>query len=112
MTDRDILFKSLKGDKDNMTECAIKDIQGNGEFYSDDTVNDYEYLRGILKSEVDIEALRKILDETFKWTFEDILSMFDNKGQFNIDLINRDTGKSLGDGISLKEEFKKYLLKK
>ncbi len=112
MTDTELIFKYLKENKDHSTDFVIKALQGKAKYFDEDIVNDYNYLREVIKSEEDIKAYRKILDETFMWAFEDILSMFDKKDEFNIDFINRNTGDSLGEGISLKDEFKKYVTEK
>lgn len=111
-----IIFKRLKEIKDYWVQTSFEGLETNTDLMWSDYEDDYIHLQKTLVNNEDKQAYKNILDEVIKGVIHSILVMIDGgdelTDEFNIDLINADSKKSLKDNIALNEEFFSYLLDK
>lgn len=114
MNEQEILFKRLKGIKDYWVESSLKRLTSTDELVPSECDNEYDNLKKIIKTEDDIKAYKTIMNNSIEGVLHSILVMLDGgdelTDEFNIDLINGDSMKSLKENIALHEEFISYLL--
>ena len=109
-----VLFKTLKEIKDYWVQTSIDGLKFDADLIWSDFEDEYIYLQKILTSEKDIQAYRKILDEIIRGVIHSILVMIDGgdelTDEFNVDLIDYKTKKSLKYNNNLHELFFEYLI--
>ncbi|MDQ6418412.1 histidine kinase [Paenibacillus sp. LHD-117] len=113
MSKHDDLFKDLK---------QIRDTWANVDYLGPSAVipewseikEEYETLRNTIKNENEMDAFKKVLENTLTGVIHSVLVMIDGGTElaekFNIDLVVVETGESLRENIALHEEFIGYLL--
>ena len=114
MKEQQVLFKRLKGIKDYWVQTSVEGLEPDTDLIWSDYEDEYAHLQKSLLSDADKQAYQKVLDEALKGAIHSILVMLDGgdelTDEFNIDLINADSKKSLKEKIALHEEFFRYLL--
>jgi len=114
LKEQQILFKRLKAIKDYWVHTSVEGFKTDADLIWSDCGDEYANLQKILSTDENKQAYKKVLDEVVKGTIHSILVMLDGgdelTDEFNIDLINADSKKSLKDNIALNEEFFAYLL--
>jgi hypothetical protein len=112
--EHEVLFKNLKQIKDKGVESSIKRLNHESIMAPALIDEDYEVLRLALTTEEEKIAYKRIVNDLLETAIHSILVMFDGGTQltdeFNIDIINADTKKSLLEKVALHEEFIGYLL--
>lgn len=114
MNEQDVLFKRLKDIKDYWVNSSIKRLTSSEELVPSECDGEYDNLKALIKTEDDIKAYKRIMNNSIEGVIHSILVMLDGgdelTDEFNIDLINVDSMKSLKEDIALHEEFFSYLL--
>lgn len=114
LKEQQIFFKRLKEIKDYWVKTSVKGLESDTDLIWSDYEDEYVQLQGVLSNDEDKQAYEKVLDEAIKGAIHSILVMLDGgdelTDEFNIDLINADSRKSLKEKIALHEEFFGYLL--
>ncbi|MCW6086061.1 MULTISPECIES: histidine kinase [Clostridium] len=114
MDEQKILFERLKEIKDYWIHSSIKRLKDDKDLVLCECEEQYDILKRSLKTEESKDAYEKIMNNVIEGVIHSILVMFDGGDEltdnFNIDIINADTKKSLKEYIALNEEFFGYLL--
>lgn len=114
LKEQQILFKRLKEIKDDWVRTSVEGLETDTDLMWYDYEDDYVHLQKILVSNEDKQEYKNILDEAIKGAVHSILVMLDGgdelTDEFNIDLINTHSKKSLKNNIALHEEFFGYLI--
>jgi hypothetical protein len=109
-----LLLKNLKNIKDYWVDTAIKNIEPDADLIASDCEVEYKLLASKLTSANDLLAFRKVQNEIIEGVIHSICVMIDGGDELAddllIDLIERETKKSLQENIALHEEFTGYLL--
>lgn len=115
MDKQKLLFKELRSIKDYWTNTIAGHLNQNAEIPPwNELKHDYLLLQKKISTEEELDAFKKIINETIDGVIHSILVMIDGGSDladiFKLDLIDRETGESLTEKIASHEEFFSYLL--
>jgi len=114
MKEHEILFRRLKEMKDWWINASVEGLTEDNTLRWSNCEKEYLLLRTLISTKEEKKAYSKIIDELMIGLIHSILVMFDGgdelTDEFNIDVINADTQKSLLEKVALHEEFIGYLL--
>jgi hypothetical protein len=114
MKEQEVLFRVLKDIRDSTVDFSIRRLNNDPSLAPASIDKDYDMLRTVLKTEEQKDAYKRTSNDLVELCIHSILVMFDGgdelTDEFNIDIINADTKKSLLEKIALHEEFFGYLL--
>lgn len=108
---QELLFESLKGIKDTWVDLSVDSFNPESRIKWDDSNEAYKFLQEKLKSEDDLNAITVIQNELVETVIYRIMELIDGYGDLNypVDLIDKDTNKSLRDVGELHDGFMNYL---
>jgi hypothetical protein len=113
MKEQEVLFRVLKDIRDNTVNSSIRRLNNDSSLVPASIDRDYDTLRTVFKTEEQKDAYKRTNNYLVELCIHSILVMFDGgdelTDEFNIDIINADTKKSLLEKIALHEEFFGYL---
>ncbi|AKB32385.1 hypothetical protein MSSIH_1695 [Methanosarcina siciliae HI350] len=113
LKEHEVLFRRLKEIKDYWSDTALESLSEESDLSWSNCEKEYLFLRKAISTEEGKKAYSNTIDELMRGLIHSILVMFDGgdelTDEFNIDIINADTKKSLLEKISLHEEFIDYI---
>jgi hypothetical protein len=116
MDKQKLLFERLTEIKDYWAKTTSESLDDKADLMWSDVNDKYEILRAKLTSREEREAYQKVVDEVIKGVLHSILVMIDGGDELAdkllLNLIERDTSRSLSEQTALHEEFYSYLLEK
>lgn len=107
-----LFFKGLKQIKDTNVEIYSSYLHPNSRLNSTVLKSEYKHLQEKLSTDKDIEFFKKIQNEIVESAIYEIMELIDGYGRldFKIDIIDRETKKSLRENIELHDSFMTYLM--
>ncbi|QYR22716.1 histidine kinase [Paenibacillus sp. sptzw28] len=108
---QELLFESLKGIKDTWVDFSVNSFNPQSRITWADSNEAYKLLQEKLKSEDDLNAISIIQNELVEAVIYRIMELIDGYSdlKYSVDLIDKDTKKSLREVGELHDGFMNYL---
>lgn len=114
MENHTLLFENLKKIKDYWVTVSSDSLKPDANLIWSNQEDAFHVLQNKLVDSDDIEAFRKVQDDTIRGVLHSILVMFDGGDELadklKIDLIDESTKQSVKENIALHEEFISFLI--